>query len=129
MQRKTPKKPKRGRPATGHDQVITVRLPKALIRKLDKTAKAESKSRSEVIRALLDPQAKIVGQLASELIDGRLNERLSDEQLKASGSLLGEKQLAKITQLINKKETDAGRLASKELRAAVRRSKSGKPNA
>jgi predicted transcriptional regulator len=55
MQKRPVKKRSRGRPATGHDRAITVRLPKKLIRTLDKQAAAESKTRSEVIRALLDP--------------------------------------------------------------------------
>ena len=128
MQRKASKKPKRGRPATGHDDVITVRLPKALIRRLDKAAAAESKSRSEVIRALLDPNAEFDRRFMSELIKNRLNGRLSDEMVEAKASALNDKQRAKMWQTVERTETQTKQLARRELRAAIRRSKLGKPN-
>lgn len=41
---------KRGRPATGKDPLVTVRLPAAMIAALDKEAGAAGVNRSEVIR-------------------------------------------------------------------------------
>jgi predicted DNA-binding protein len=48
----TPKK--RGRPATGKDPLITVRLPRELIEAANTLAKREGISRSGVIRAALE---------------------------------------------------------------------------
>jgi len=48
----TPKK--RGRPATGKDPHVSMRLPADLIAAIDKAAKAEGVSRSEKIRALIE---------------------------------------------------------------------------
>jgi predicted DNA binding CopG/RHH family protein len=48
----TPKK--RGRPATGKDPHVSIRLPAELIAAIDKSAKAEGVSRSEKIRALIE---------------------------------------------------------------------------
>ena len=44
------KKKKRGRPATGMDPMIGLRLPKAEIARLDKWAKANKVTRSQAIR-------------------------------------------------------------------------------
>jgi len=48
-----PRKRGRGRPATGRDPMIGLRLPKAEIACLDKWAKANSHTRSEAIRVLI----------------------------------------------------------------------------
>ena len=48
-----PKKRGRGRPATGRDPMIGLRLPKAEIASLDKWAKANGYTRSEAIRVLI----------------------------------------------------------------------------
>jgi Ribbon-helix-helix protein, copG family len=48
-----PKKRRRGRPATGRDPMIGLRLPKDEIAKLDKWAKANGYTRSEAIRRLI----------------------------------------------------------------------------
>ena len=48
------KKRSRGRPATGHDPAVAVRLPKAVINSVDKWAADNAiKSRSEAFRILL----------------------------------------------------------------------------
>jgi Arc/MetJ-type ribon-helix-helix transcriptional regulator len=44
---------KRGRPATGRDPAVTVRLPKNLLRNVDAWAKWKEFDRSEAIRVLL----------------------------------------------------------------------------
>jgi hypothetical protein len=51
--RKT-KKQGRGRPATGHDPTITIRLPVALRREIDRLAQKEGVTRSEMFRMLLE---------------------------------------------------------------------------
>jgi len=48
-----PRKRGRGRPATGRDPMIGLRLPKAEIACLDKWAKANGYTRSEAIRVLI----------------------------------------------------------------------------
>ena len=48
-----PRKRGRGRPATGRDPMIGLRLPKAKIASLDKWAKANGYTRSEAIRVLI----------------------------------------------------------------------------
>jgi Arc/MetJ-type ribon-helix-helix transcriptional regulator len=52
---------KRGRPATGRDPAITVRLPVTLISAIDRWGARNSFSRSEAIRKLLD-QAPALSQ-------------------------------------------------------------------
>jgi Ribbon-helix-helix protein, copG family len=47
------RKKKRGRPATGQDPIIGLRLPQAEIASLDKWAKAQGYTRSEAIRVLI----------------------------------------------------------------------------
>jgi Ribbon-helix-helix protein, copG family len=47
------RKKKRGRPATGQDPIVGLRLPKAEIASLDKWAKANGYTRSEAIRLLI----------------------------------------------------------------------------
>lgn len=49
----TPKK-RRGRPATGRDPVMTLRLPPALIADLEKWAQASGVSRSEAARIMIE---------------------------------------------------------------------------
>jgi Ribbon-helix-helix protein, copG family len=49
-----PKKRGRGRPATGRDPMIGLRLPKDEIARLDKWAKANACTRSEAIRVLIE---------------------------------------------------------------------------
>jgi hypothetical protein len=56
------KKRKRGRPATGRDPAVAVRLPKATIATLDRWAKENAiESRSEALRRLVE------GALASAM--------------------------------------------------------------
>ena len=52
---------KRGRPATGRDPAITVRLPIALVSAIDRWGASNSFSRSEAIRKLLE-QASALSQ-------------------------------------------------------------------
>jgi metal-responsive CopG/Arc/MetJ family transcriptional regulator len=48
------RKKKRGRPATGQDPVIGLRLPKSDIARLDEVARTLGCTRSEVIRGLIE---------------------------------------------------------------------------
>jgi hypothetical protein len=48
------KKRGRGRPATGHDPTVAVRLRKQTISAVDKWAKTNALSRSEAIRRLIE---------------------------------------------------------------------------
>lgn len=48
------RKKKRGRPATGQDPMIGLRLPKGDIARLDKWAKANGCTRSQAIRTLIE---------------------------------------------------------------------------
>jgi Arc/MetJ-type ribon-helix-helix transcriptional regulator len=48
------KRKKIGRPATGHDPVMTVRLPKELTERIDRHAKSRGETRSEVMRRILE---------------------------------------------------------------------------
>jgi Arc/MetJ-type ribon-helix-helix transcriptional regulator len=50
----TPKKRGRGRPATGRDPVMTVRLPAKLTARIDEHAESKGESRSEVMRRFLE---------------------------------------------------------------------------
>jgi Arc/MetJ-type ribon-helix-helix transcriptional regulator len=128
MQKRPVKKRSRGRPPTGHDRVITVRLPKKLIRTLDKQAAAESKTRSEVIRALLDPHQEIRRQVGAALVDTMLDDNMPDETISRrrtrAAAGLTKKELAAATRSADKRKSAANSLANKELRAAVARSKS-----
>jgi Arc/MetJ-type ribon-helix-helix transcriptional regulator len=47
------KRKKRGRPATGVDPLVGVRLPPKMIEQIDELAAAQSTNRSEAIRELL----------------------------------------------------------------------------
>jgi hypothetical protein len=51
---KTRKRHAGGRPATGHDPAIAVRLPKERVVAIDRWAKENDVSRSEAIRVLID---------------------------------------------------------------------------
>jgi len=126
MQKRPVKKRSRGRPATGHDRAITVRLPKKLIRTLDKQAAAESKTRSEVIRALLDPHQEIRRQVGAALVDTMLDDNMPEETIGRSRAAAGltKKELAAATRSADKRKAAANSLANKELRAAVACSKS-----
>ena len=126
MQKRPVKKRKRGRPATGHDRVITVRLPKKLIRTLDKQAHAESKTRSEVIRALLDPNQEIARQIGADLVDTMLDDNMPEETIRRTRAASGltKKELSAATRSADKRKAAANSMANKELRAAVARSKS-----
>ena len=128
MQKRPVKKRSRGRPPTGHDPAITVRLPKKLIRTLDKQAAAESKTRSEVIRALLDPNQEIARQIGADLVDTMLDDNIPEETISRrrteAASGLTKKELAAATRSADKRKAAANSLANKELRAAVARSKS-----
>jgi hypothetical protein len=53
----TPKR-RPGRPATGKDPLITMRLPQEMIDALDTVAKGEGASRSEIIRRLIEAGLK-----------------------------------------------------------------------
>jgi hypothetical protein len=44
----------RGRPATGRDKAVTVRLPDALIAGIAKLAKDSRESRSDILRRLIE---------------------------------------------------------------------------
>ena len=57
----TPKK--RGRPATGKDPAVTVRLPEPVINALNDCAEAEEKTRSEVLREAATKHLKAKGYL------------------------------------------------------------------
>ena len=126
MQKRRVKKRSRGRPATGHDRPITVRLPEKLIRKLDKQAAAESKPRSEVIRALLDPNQEIARQIGADLVDTMLDDNMPEETIRRTRAAAGltKKELAAVTCSAHKRKAAANSLANKELRAAGARSKS-----
>ncbi len=128
MQKRPVKKRNRGRPATGHDRAITVRLPKKLIRTLDKQAAAESKTRSEVIRALLDPHQEIRRQVGAALVDTMLDDNMPEETISRrrmqAAAGLTKKELAAATRSADKKKAAANSLAKKELRAAIARCKS-----
>jgi Ribbon-helix-helix protein, copG family len=50
----TPEKRRRGRPATGRDPVMTVRLPATLTARIDAHAKSRDETRSEVMRRFLE---------------------------------------------------------------------------
>jgi hypothetical protein len=50
----TVKQKMRGRPATGFDPLVGVRIPKDLIKKIDAWSKAQKTSRSEAIRRLVE---------------------------------------------------------------------------
>jgi nicotinamidase-related amidase len=49
-----PKRRKRGRPATGHDPILGVRVPAKVIRKIDLLGEALSMDRSATVRRLLE---------------------------------------------------------------------------
>jgi Arc/MetJ-type ribon-helix-helix transcriptional regulator len=59
----THKRRGRGRPATGHDPTITVRLPGEIVEAIVSVAEAEKLSRSEVIRLALEEHLKRKGAL------------------------------------------------------------------
>ncbi len=46
-------KPRRGRPATGADPVVSMRIPQAVLDDIDMEAELEGTTRSDVIRARL----------------------------------------------------------------------------
>src|SRR5258708_31092768 len=50
----TQKKRGRGRPATGHDPTLTIRLPKELTARIDDHAKSKGETRSDVMRRFLE---------------------------------------------------------------------------
>lgn len=54
-------KPKRGRPATGRDPLVGVRLPRDLIERVDGWADTRELTRSEAIRRLLESGLKVKG--------------------------------------------------------------------
>lgn len=56
---------KRGRPATGSDQVVTVRLPAILIQQIDDWAAERRITKSEAIRGMIEATIAL-GGLASE---------------------------------------------------------------
>lgn len=55
----TPKK--RGRPATGRDPTITVRLPPLVVQQIEDWAAARGLTRSEAIRAMIEATLKLGG--------------------------------------------------------------------
>jgi hypothetical protein len=67
-----PKKRGRGRPATGRDPMIGLRLPKADIARLDEWAKAIGVTRSELIRGLIDYGLNIADRAAKRDIADRV---------------------------------------------------------
>ena len=56
----TPKKRGRGRPATGRDPIVTLRLPVDIRREIERLAAKEGVSRSEMFRMLLEQQLPAV---------------------------------------------------------------------
>jgi len=50
----TPKKRGHGRPATGRDPFMTVRLPRELTKRIDKNARNHGETRSETMRRFLE---------------------------------------------------------------------------
>ena len=58
----TPKK-RRGRPATGRDTHVSVRLPVEALDALERVAKAEASTRSEVIRVAVTDHLRRKGYL------------------------------------------------------------------
>jgi len=54
MKRPKIEKPKRGRPATGFDPVLTVRLPDDLVKGLEAWAKKNGLTRSDAIRQFIE---------------------------------------------------------------------------
>lgn len=56
--RKKVRPKKRGRPATGKDPMVSIRLPADMIAAIDKAAKAEGVSRSEKVRGLIEESLK-----------------------------------------------------------------------
>ena len=54
----TPKKRGRGRPATGRDPIVTLRLPVDIRREIERLAAKEGVSRSEMFRMLLEQAMK-----------------------------------------------------------------------
>lgn len=53
VQLKPPAKKKRGRPATGTDPLVAVRVPAEVLVRIEAVAKIEHTTRSEVMRILL----------------------------------------------------------------------------
>src|SRR5215831_9800946 len=62
MGKKVIPKKRRGRPATGRDPLVALRLPAAYVAWIDETAKANHCSRSVFLRALLDEGEKTLRQ-------------------------------------------------------------------
>ena len=60
----TPKKRGRGRPATGRDPIVTLRLPVDIRREIERVAAKEGVSRSEMFRS--DWSSKLIHGLGSE---------------------------------------------------------------
>jgi hypothetical protein len=56
--RRAKRRRKPGRPRTGHDPVVTVRLPAAVIRKIDKMAAELGTTRSMVVRLAMEDFAE-----------------------------------------------------------------------
>lgn len=52
---------RRGRPATGHDPTVTVRLPVLLIQQIDDWADERGVTRSDAIRAALEALVRLGG--------------------------------------------------------------------
>jgi hypothetical protein len=55
---KTPPKKKRGRPATGANPLVAVRVPAEVLVRIEAVAKIEHTTRSEVMRILLEAGLK-----------------------------------------------------------------------
>lgn len=49
---------KRGRPATGRDPLVAIRLPEETVAKVDEIAQADGSSRSVVIRQAIEREIK-----------------------------------------------------------------------
>jgi predicted DNA-binding protein len=89
-----PKKRGRGRPATGRDPMIGLRLPKDEIARLDKWAKANGYTRSELIRVLIERgfEGWLLDNALNEATDGVMRQarRIAElehlvAELKAAG--------------------------------------------
>jgi Arc/MetJ-type ribon-helix-helix transcriptional regulator len=63
MKKSIPVKPKRGRPATGKDPFVGVRLPSQLLDEIKKwSGQHDAASRSEAIRRLVELGLKVKGK-------------------------------------------------------------------
>jgi len=93
-----PRRKKRGRPRTGHDEMVGVRLPKKLLRAVDRYAeKLFPYTRSAVIRLAVENLIRPphLRALARDLRDIKIEGQLADDEQKLEqGQGLAEAQAA-----------------------------------